>query len=39
MGRYVNNNLLRNEQVIFESTYHWIFFLAGRLYSRLEFTL
>jgi uncharacterized membrane protein YdbT with pleckstrin-like domain len=24
MGRYVNNNLFRNESVIFETNYHWI---------------
>lgn len=28
MGRYVNNNLLRNEQVIFESNYHWIHYFS-----------
>lgn len=27
MGNYVNNNLLRDEQVVYETTYHWkIFF-------------
>lgn len=24
MGTYVNNNLFRNEQVVFETNYHWI---------------
>jgi uncharacterized membrane protein YdbT with pleckstrin-like domain len=24
MGTYVNNNLFRNEQVIFETNYHWV---------------
>lgn len=24
MGTYVNNNLFRNEQVLFETNYHWI---------------
>lgn len=28
MGRYVNNNLLRNEQVIFETNYHWVHYFS-----------
>ena len=28
MGRYVNNNLFRNEQVIFETNYHWIHYFS-----------
>lgn len=26
MGHYVNNNLIKDEQVEFETTYHWIIF-------------
>ncbi len=28
MGRYVNNNLFRNEQVIFETNYHWVHYFS-----------
>lgn len=28
MGRYVNSNLFRDEQVIFETNYHWIHFIS-----------
>ena len=28
MGRYVNSNLFINEQVIFETNYHWICFFS-----------
>ncbi|MCW3108627.1 MAG: hypothetical protein JWQ09_3133 [Segetibacter sp.] len=28
MGSYVNNNLFRNEQVIFETNYHWIHYFS-----------
>ena len=28
MGRYVNNNLYRDEQVIFETNYHWIHYFS-----------
>lgn len=28
MGKYVNNNLLNNETVIFETTYHWVHFVS-----------
>ena len=28
MGSYVNNNLIRNEKVEYEATYHWIIFLS-----------
>jgi len=28
MGTYVNNNLFRNEQVIFETSYHWVHWLS-----------
>ena len=28
MGRYVNNNLYRDEQVIFETNYHWIHYVS-----------
>ena len=28
MGRYVNNNLFRDEQVIFETNYHWIHWIS-----------
>lgn len=27
MGNYVDNNLIKGEQVAFETTYHWIIFL------------
>jgi uncharacterized membrane protein YdbT with pleckstrin-like domain len=30
MGRYVNSNLFRNEQVIFETNYHWIHWLSWK---------
>ena len=30
MGNYVNNNLLRDEQVIYETTYHWMIFISFR---------
>jgi len=30
MGNYVNNNLLRDEQVIYETTYHWKIFISFR---------
>jgi len=26
MGKYINNNLVKDEQVEFETTYHWIIF-------------
>lgn len=26
MAHYVNNNLLRDEHIVFETTYHWIIF-------------
>jgi uncharacterized membrane protein YdbT with pleckstrin-like domain len=26
MGKYIDNNLIKDEQVIFETTYHWIIF-------------
>ena len=28
MGTYVNNNLFRNEQVIFETNYHWVHYFS-----------
>lgn len=28
MGRYVNNNLFRNEQVIFETNYNWVHYFS-----------
>jgi uncharacterized membrane protein YdbT with pleckstrin-like domain len=28
MGRYVNNNLFRDERVIFETHYHWIHYFS-----------
>lgn len=28
MGHYVNNNLLRDEKVVFETHYHWVTFLT-----------
>lgn len=28
MGRYVNNNLFRNELVVFETSYHWVHFIS-----------
>ncbi|MEI6554597.1 MAG: PH domain-containing protein [Paludibacter sp.] len=28
MGNYVNNNLFRNEQVVFETKYHWIHYFS-----------
>lgn len=30
MGSYVDNNLLRDEQVIYETTYHWKIFISFR---------
>jgi uncharacterized membrane protein YdbT with pleckstrin-like domain len=30
MGHYVNNNLIKNEQVEFETGYHWIIFFNFR---------
>lgn len=28
MGTYVNNNLFRNERVVFETNYHWIHYFS-----------
>ena len=28
MGRYVNNHLIRNESVVFETKYHWVIFIT-----------
>ena len=28
MARYVENNLLKNEKVVFETTYHWVHFIS-----------
>jgi uncharacterized membrane protein YdbT with pleckstrin-like domain len=28
MGTYMNNNLLRNEQVVFETNYHWVHWIS-----------
>ena len=28
MGRYLNSNLFKNEQIIFETNYHWILYLS-----------
>lgn len=28
MGSYVNNNLFRNENVVFETSYHWIHYFS-----------
>jgi len=28
MGRYVNNHLIRNESVVFETKYHWVIFIS-----------
>lgn len=34
MGSYVNNNLIRDEQVIYETQYHWkIFFTLKAIFS------
>ena len=30
MGKYINNNLIKDEQVEFETTYHWIIFISLR---------
>lgn len=30
MGRYVNRNLIRDEHVVHETTYHWITFVSWR---------
>jgi uncharacterized membrane protein YdbT with pleckstrin-like domain len=30
MGSYVNNHLIRDESVVFETNYHWIIFLSLR---------
>lgn len=30
MGKYVNDNLLTNEQVVFETHYHWVHFISWR---------
>ena len=30
MGNYVNNNLIKDEQVELETTYHWIIFISLR---------
>lgn len=30
MGHYVNNNLIKDEQVQLETTYHWIIFISLR---------
>jgi len=30
MGKYVNNNLIRGEQVEYEARYHWIIFFNAR---------
>ena len=30
MGNYVNNNLLRDEEVKYETTYHWIIFFTWK---------
>ncbi len=30
MGSYVNNNLIRGEVVVYETTYHWIIFVSLR---------
>ena len=28
MGRYVNNHLIRDESVVFETKYHWVIFIS-----------
>jgi uncharacterized membrane protein YdbT with pleckstrin-like domain len=28
MGRYVNNHLIKDESVVFETKYHWVIFLS-----------
>lgn len=28
MGSYVNNNLIRNENVVFETNYHWVHYIS-----------
>lgn len=28
MGSYVNNNLFRNENVVFETNYHWVHYIS-----------
>jgi hypothetical protein len=33
MGNYVNNNLIREEKVEYETTYHWIIFLYPKILS------
>ena len=30
MGKYINNNLIKDEQVEFETRYHWIIFISLR---------
>ena len=30
MGKYINNNLIKDEHVEFETTYHWIIFISLR---------
>lgn len=37
MGRYVNNHLIKDESVVYETRYHWIIFLT--LKSLLTLTL
>jgi len=30
MGKYVNNHLIKNEEVVFETRFHWVIFLTLR---------
>lgn len=30
MGHYIENNLIRDEQVVFETQYHWVIFFTWR---------
>lgn len=35
MGKYINNNLIKEEKVVLETTYHWIIFCNLRAFMTL----